>query len=126
MTSRSTTRPKQARNRRPLHVELLEPRRLLASIELLPVADNTLYENATGDLSNGVGQHLFVGRTNQASIRRGLINFDVGANIPVGSTINNVSLQLHVSKLRSGSDTVALHQVLASWGEGTSNAPGEE
>lgn len=125
MTTRSRERRAQF-TRRPLRMEPLESRQLLASIALDPVADNTLYESTTGDLSNGVGQHLFVGRTNQAALRRALLRFDVGAEIPSGSTINSVSLQLHVSRLRSGSDTVALHEVLASWGEGSSNAPGEE
>jgi hypothetical protein len=68
-------------------------------------ADNTLYQttDATNQLSNGVGQHFYVGDTNQATnaVRRGLIKFDLSA-IPQGSIINSVTLQLHLSKSSSG------------------------
>lgn len=126
MLSRSAKRRRRAVRDRSLRLEVLESRQMLASIQLAPVADNTLYESATGELSNGAGEHLFVGRTNQPALRRGLLRFDVGSEIPSGSTINSVSLQLHASRSLASSDTIALHQVLASWGEGTSKAPGEE
>jgi hypothetical protein len=93
--------------------------------------DNTLYESTTGALSNGVGAHFFAGRTLQpvgSSIRRGLLAFDVAASIPGGSTITNVLLTLNMSKTNvfAGAQTVSLHRALAYWGEGTSDAFGEE
>lgn len=97
-------------------------------INLTPSKDNTLYESATGSLSNGAGQHFFVGRTGQAqgSIRRGVITFNIAGRIPAGSTINSVSLRLNMSRTFAGSQTIGLHKLLADWGEGSSDAPGEE
>jgi hypothetical protein len=90
--------------------------------------DNTLYESATGALSNGAGQHFFAGRTAQASgsIRRGLVAFNITGSIPSGATITNVTLSLNMSQTSSGNQTVDLHRVLANWGEGTSQASGNE
>jgi hypothetical protein len=90
--------------------------------------DNTLYESATGALSNGAGQHFFAGRTFQVSgsIRRGLIAFDIAGTIPSGATILSVTLTLSMSKSQPGTHTVSLHRVLADWGEGTSVAGGNE
>ncbi len=87
--------------------------------------DNTLYESATGALSNGAGPTLFSGRTNQAtnSRRRGLLHFDVASAVPAGSSVTGVTLRLRMS-LASTPDprATALHPVIAGWGEGTSNA----
>ena len=107
-------------------VEVLESRCLLATVSIAAVADTTLYEDLAGAIGNGAGDHFFVGQSNQGLIRRGLVRFDVASAVPENATINSVSLQLHMSRFRSGSSTVALHRVLAAWGEGTSNAPGQE
>jgi hypothetical protein len=92
--------------------------------------DNTLYESATGALSNGSGQAFFVGRTNQASasIRRGLLAFDIAGNVPADATILAVTLTLNVSRANfsSPATSVGLHRVLASWGEGASDADANE
>ena len=42
--------------------------------------DNTLYESAAGDLSNGAGSGFVAGLTNMGLIRRGLVAFDVAAD----------------------------------------------
>jgi protocatechuate 3,4-dioxygenase beta subunit len=102
---------------------------LLAQVVLEPSKDNTLYESGTGNVSNGAGDFLFVGRTEQVSnsIRRGLAAFDVAGSVPAGSTITSVQLQLRVSRVRSSaSESVGLHRMLADWGEGTSNSGGQE
>jgi uncharacterized repeat protein (TIGR01451 family) len=116
------------RRRRSAHrlrprLEILEDRALPASLTLTPVADNTLYQDPAGQLSNGAGQHFYVGDTNQTTndIRRGAIKFDLTA-IPAGSTIQSATLTLHMSMSRAGPETVALHRALQNWGEGTSNA----
>jgi hypothetical protein len=88
--------------------------------------DNTLYEDASGSFSNGAGSYFFVGKTNQNRIRRGLLKFDIAGNVPAGVTIQSVTLKLHMSKTGGGAQTVALHKVLADWGEGTSNASSNE
>jgi spore coat protein A len=90
-----------------------------------PSQDNTIYAE-NGTLSNGAGEHFFAGRTNDGNVRRALVAFDIAAAIPAGSTINSVSLTLHLSRTRTQSQTVSLNRVLAAWGEGTSNAGGEE
>jgi len=86
--------------------------------------DNTLYESATGSLSNGAGPSFFVGRTNQitGSIRRGLVWFDVAAAVPAGATIQSVQLKLTMSQTTSGAMNLGLHRVSAAWGEGASDA----
>ena len=102
----------------------------LADVVVLGAAkDNTLYENNDGALSNGAGDHLFAGRTDKGpagELRRGLVAFDLSAAIPPGSTVNSVSLRLHMSRTAAGTESVALHLALADWGEGSSHADGEE
>jgi hypothetical protein len=94
-------------------------------ITLGPSKDNTLYESSTGDISNGAGSYFIAGETNDGFIRRGAIAFDIADNIPAGSTINSVSLRLHMSHTgSSGTATVQLARLSADWGEGTSNADG--
>ncbi len=89
--------------------------------------DNTLYESAAGAFSNGSGYHLFVGQNNHGDARRTLLAFDVAGNIPAGATILSAKLTLYLSKtFKASEQTVALHRVLANWGEGASDATGEE
>ena len=80
--------------------------------------DNTLYEDAGGQQSNGAGEFMFAGITNQPGLRRALIHFDVaGAAIPAGSTIDSVTLTLNLSRTNTGATPVALHRVTADWGQ---------
>ena len=96
------------------------------SVLLSPSKDNTLYEDPNGTLSNGAGGHFFAGRTNGGSIRRGVIAFDIEGSIPEGSTITSVKLTLHMSRTLAGSQAVGLHRLESDWGEGSSNAGGNE
>jgi hypothetical protein len=109
-----------------LQVEPLESRVVPTTVALGPSKDNTLYESATGALSNGAGMHFFAGNTATPQTRRGVIAFDVAGSIPAGSTITSVTLRLSMSRTISGPQTVALRRLLADWGEGTSDALGEE
>jgi len=86
--------------------------------------DNTLYESVTGNLSNGAGQGMFVGRTNQGFLRRAVVHFDIAGNIPAGAIINSVTLQLQLTQTNVPTQTIDLHRLSADWGEGTSNAIG--
>ena len=88
--------------------------------------DNTLYESAEGELSNGAGDHFFAGRTSAGDLRRGLIAFKNLNAIPNGATIQSVKLHLRVSRSESFPTTVNLLRVQANWGEGASHAGGEE
>lgn len=122
------TSSKQSRRRRRLSIQRCERRDLLTTVELLPVADNTLYEDSSGSLSNGAGEYFFAGTIAPragAAARRGLIRFDL-SSVPANATINSVSLELNMSRSISGTQPVSLHTVLASWGEAGSDAPGEE
>lgn len=92
------------------------------TVTLNPAKDNTLYEHATGSISNGTGDHLFVGLTNLSSKRRGLIKFDIASSVPSGATILEATLTLTMDQTNSGASNVDLHAVSADWGEGASVA----
>jgi hypothetical protein len=87
--------------------------------------DNTLYVSDSGALSNGAGEHFFAGLTLSGQSRRGLLRFDLTA-VPPGSTINSVVLTLNMSRTLVGPTPVSLHRLAADWGEGASDAEGEE
>lgn len=94
-----------------------------ATMVFSPDRDNTIYEDVLGGASNGAGDHIFAGRTNNGQKRRALVRFDLSL-IPPGSTIVSASLRLHLSQARtdSGNQTVTLHRCLSDWGEGASDA----
>jgi len=106
---------------------ILSPLTLYAqnSAELTASKNNTLYESATGDLSNGKGDYLFSGTTASGEIRRTLLQFDL-SDIPQGAEIENVELTLVMNRTISGAMTMTLHEVLTAWGEGSSDAGGQE
>ncbi len=98
-------------------------------INIMPSKDNTLYEYdpAEGDFSNALGNHFFAGKTAMGELRRGVLAFDIAGSISAGSTITGVSLSLNMSRTPiSVAYPVELHKLLADWGEGTSQATGEE
>ncbi len=86
---------------------------------LRPLKDNTLYQDPTGMLSNGLGETMFAGNTAQTQTRRALLAFDLSV-IPQGSTIQSVTLTMSMSRSRASTRTVSLHRTLADWSEGTS------
>jgi uncharacterized repeat protein (TIGR01451 family) len=108
-------------------LESLEDRTTPAVVNLTPSADDTLYQASSASpsqqLSNGAGQHFYVGETAQGAnaLRRGAIKFDLSA-IPAGSTITGATLTLNMSLTVAGAQSVSLHRALMNWGEGTSNA----
>jgi hypothetical protein len=96
------------------------------TVIMAPIKDNTIYSEH-GSLSNGVGAHIFAGNTGQGATRRALLAFPVADSIPPGATITSASLRLSMSRTSDGTpESVALHAVLRDWGEGTSNALGNE
>lgn len=96
------------------------------TIEIEASKDNTLIENAAGNLSNGSGDYLFAGKSSKGVIKRALVYFDIAGNIPAGSTINSAALHMTMSKTTSSAQGVSLHLVQHDWGEGASDAPAEE
>jgi hypothetical protein len=100
-----------------------------AIIIINPSKDNTLYEygSTEGDHSNALGLHFFSGVNSMSERRRGVLAFDIAGNIPPGLTITAVSLSKNVSRVPIDTAyTIELHRLLANWGEGTSQATGEE
>jgi len=97
------------------------------TVDLQASADNTMYSES-GDLSNGAGDYFFTAQTNASTptFRRALIKFDIAGSIPAGSTINSVTLTMEMTRSKNGTDDTSLHLVLSDWGEGTSDASGEE
>ena len=64
---------------------------------LIPAsADNTLYDDGVGALSNGMGQHMFAGTSGGGARRRAVLRFPVSDSVPAGATVNLVELRLNV------------------------------
>lgn len=96
------------------------------TVTLDAVRDNTLFESVSGDLSNGAGFFLFAGQTNVGLGRRALLAFDIAAEVPSSAVIEAVELQLEMNRTATGNVGVTLHRVTSDWGEGTSDAEGQE
>ncbi len=94
-------------------------------VTIPPERDNTLFQDADGDTSNGAGPAFFAGNNGQNLTRRALLAFDLAAQVPAGSKVDSVVLTLQIS---SAPDTFSrrftLHRVLANWGEGQSYSSG--
>jgi hypothetical protein len=112
-----------------LALALPQQARAQVQVQLGASKDNTLYSATAGNISNGAGEHFFVGRNAGMAAyptRRGLIAFDVAAAVPAGAQITSVELTLSMSNTITGPKATTLHRVLQDWGEGASNAPGAE
>jgi hypothetical protein len=107
------------------------PSSFAASVVLDPSKDNTLYENASGLLSNGQGDFLFAGQTGPSdgmNFRRALIAFDLATAIPANALITSVTLALFANKTAGAAfnTTITLSRLTGDWGEGSSRAPSPE
>ncbi|MBX3374275.1 MAG: DNRLRE domain-containing protein [Phycisphaeraceae bacterium] len=87
--------------------------------------DNILYETVDGSISNAQGSSLYVGNQNSGARRRSVLRFDLGA-IPQGAVVQSASLRLRCNQSSGAPFPVTLHRLLADWGEGTSQAGGNE
>lgn len=89
--------------------------------------DVTLYESGAGDTANGAGQYFFVGPNAKDEERRAMLYFDIRNNIPVDATITSAELQVFMSDPdQIAPKNVYLTRVLKDWGQGASNADGNE
>ena len=96
------------------------------TVTLTPLKDNTLFEDATGSLSNGAGPAFYCGRIriDPGPTRRGLIAFDVSA-LPTDVVIDSVSLELELGNSAEATPRlIRIYRALADWGEGTSTSSG--
>jgi hypothetical protein len=97
------------------------------SIELAPIKDATLTQDASEELGSGSSDSFFAGRVGSlggGTRRRALIAFDIAAAIPAGSTIVSAQLVLQMTQTASGPQTVSLFRVVSSWSEGPSFSGG--
>jgi hypothetical protein len=110
--------------------ESLETRQLLSArtIQLAANRDTTIYDPLQGDVANGSGQYLVTGGgADSEGTHRSLLSFDVNAAaIPDGATILDAVLTLNVAWSSSGTSSVSIHKLLSLWGEGESDASGDE
>lgn len=102
------------------------------SMQFTADRDNTLYEDPDGDISNGSGDFIFMGRTGtdgDNELRRALVHFDVSA-IPAGVIIDSVEVTFEIvfspQTPEVSGGTAFLHRLAADWGEAGSNAPSVE
>ncbi len=95
------------------------------SATLRATRDTTIY--AENDrLSNGSGSWIFSGRTGNNFTRRSLVRFDL-SSIPAGAFITDVALTVQLNRSAvAGLETYSVHRLAADWGEGASNASGQE
>lgn len=103
----------------------LAPVGLAEEVVLPSVRDNTLIERPMGDRSAGSSENIFAGRNSQMSdyLRRGLMAFDF-SSIPADAVVTDVTLEVTVTQTSAGPEDVALHRVLADWGEAGSFGTG--
>lgn len=89
-------------------------------------ADNTLYEDPDGAVSNGEGGFMLAGRNNlgQDSIRRAVLYFDVAGQLPYGAIVEQASLTLYLERGNGGERVLNLHRLLSDWGEAGSKVMG--
>ncbi len=96
------------------------------TVSIVSSKDTTIYQNIDGRIANGSGQHMFAGKTNSDLLRRALVAFDVAGSIPAGAEVLSAELTLNMSRTRGGPAIITVHQMPVDWGEGTSDAAGEE
>lgn len=113
---------------------------LCAEMVSIPASsDATLYEDfgteelpdiPQGITANGSGDYLFAGRTssrNDYKLRRAIIKFDVSSALPQGATITSARLELFMNRSNLAGETdVSIHVAEKNWGEGPSDADGQE
>jgi hypothetical protein len=93
-------------------------------VTVSPAKDNTIFQSNVNN-SLGAGQSFSAGTNAQSSPRRGLIEFDIAAAIPAGSTIEAVQLTLFLNQVGSGAattPTIRLYRLVADWGEGSAGS----
>lgn len=95
-------------------------------VSIVSSRDATLIEHPQGNLANGSGPALFVGRTGQKknSIRRALVYFDVASALPHNAIVKRVFLTLHLTASNAVPAEVSVYRVLGDWGEGSSFSSG--
>jgi hypothetical protein len=96
-----------------------------ASVSISAAADTTLQEAFPAN-NYGGGASFTSGGRRRGGTTRGLFRFDVAGSVPVGATINAVTLTLNVTATPDGgvNSIFDLHRLTASWGEGNNTGLG--
>lgn len=102
------------------------PAALATTILIEATRDNTLYDSPSGRLSNGSGDHMFVGLTLDQLRRRAVVAFRDLESIPDDALITSVRILFHLSLESSPPTSIELHRLTADWGESFSNALEDE
>jgi len=89
-------------------------------------ADNTLYEDATGSISNGSGDAVYAGDNQHSNTRRAVLHFDVASALPSDARVLGVELRLTIASAPDATPRVmSLYRVRWDWGEGASAGGGQ-
>ncbi len=92
------------------------------TLDLLPVADTTLFQ-LMPDNNLGAIATLVAGTTLTGYSNRALIKFDVAQALPGNATLVSATLHLTVTRtIASGPALFRIHRVARNWVEGTGNA----
>jgi hypothetical protein len=86
-------------------------------------ADTCIFAPIFENQSNALGIHLYAGKNSAGNVRRALVQFDLAGQVPPGSTVTGVTVNLFCNRSVLGDNlTFTLHRVFGAWGEGTSDA----
>jgi hypothetical protein len=110
-------------------ITMLHPSQLYAQnfeITLDAADDATLYESSQGNIANSKGQYIFIGKTNNGDLRRSLLRFDLGTEIPADAIIDSVLLLISMNKTQNAAQDLRIYPVLGAWFEGSSDASANE
>jgi len=84
--------------------------------------DTSIYQNSPNN-SGGGAAGIFAGTNGQGSPRRGLVAFDVAANVPADAVIIGAELTMYLGMATGGlGEPLGLHRLNADWGEGTAGS----
>ncbi|MGC4098291.1 MAG: DNRLRE domain-containing protein [Nitrospira sp.] len=85
---------------------------------------STIFENQPEN-SIGRGPGVFIGADSSGSPRRGLIDFNIAANLPFGATITSASLTMYLGLVGEAAGTpdqmprtIELHRITSDWAHG--------
>lgn len=87
--------------------------------------DTTIFSNNTNNSAGGAVV-MFSGTDGNGSVKRALVQFDIAASVPAGSTITDVQLTLFLGQaagnVTNGTEMIGLYRLTDDWGEGTNGA----
>lgn len=99
-----------------------------ATVELAVEKDTSIFSTNQNNTAGG-NDVIYVGKNNGGATRRALLQFDVASSgIPLGSTIDAVTVTLHLDDWTGtafGADrVVSAYRLISPWGDGTTGSGG--